>query len=180
MAVGRSLFKYNERLLVGVTLPAIVLQVLVCVVICGRSRPFWLGFLILGTIASGSFVWGMVYREVSMLTSDGILWHIPGSPLYSIWMGYSQFAEERFGQLWLRSGGPPRPPAAVILVIEALIWSLPQFLIGAIGGTIFWGVGSRLRARPKADPSKSAILENRAVRGKSQAVLAASPTSLSN
>ena len=186
VAVGRSLFQEAfcfpdvAKLLIGVTLPAIVLQVLVCMVICGRSRPFWLGFLIFGTIAMGSFVWGMVYSGDFICINNGILGRLPGSPLSSIWMGYSEFAGERLRQLWIRGGAPPWPPVAVILVIQALIWSLPQLLIGAIGGTIFWGVARRLRDRPKADPSEPAIPSNRAACGKSQAVLAASPTSLSN
>ena len=180
VALGQCLSQNNEELLIGIALPAVALQLFGYAVWKRRPKPFQLGYLVFGAIATGSFVWAMCFPRSLGITANGQTFIQPGSTLFMIWMGYGRFAGDWLMPILFKNLLQTQPSDFSMLALRMLIWTLPQFLIGAVGGAISRGIVRCLPARPKADPSESALASNRAVCEKSQAVLAASPTILSN
>ena len=151
IAVARVAVASNPEILIGGALPCIALQWAAISLLRrrGRARAFWVGFTILGSLITASFVWAMLFPEVLGITRDGALVKTPGSPLHPIWMRYGQLVGERIGPMLFDFGAKPEPYGMAMLAFRGLLWSLPQFLLASVGGLIAWGAAGAVGSRPR-------------------------------
>jgi hypothetical protein len=137
-AIARALFAYDEEILIGIALPGLALQWAIFSLLRRRlsNRAFWISFSAFGSMAMTSFVWGR------FLQSELIALAYPGQPprlvyvtrVTAFWMDYGSYAGHLL-EPWLGSFqffADPQGFAAV--VIQALVWSLPQLLVALVGG----------------------------------------------
>jgi len=146
LGAARVLFSYNEEMLIGIAPSAIAFQIALIVMLRGQGgrRAFWCGFLVCGLLATATFVWAMSFPEVigiSFRNGSMTLYKTPGSPLYTIWHGYTDFVVKRLVEPIILD--PRINPGAnrdslvgglFIGGIRSVIWSLPQLLLAVIGG----------------------------------------------
>jgi hypothetical protein len=100
LAVGRALFASEPWLAAGVCLAGLAIQVGLfrIVRVRGRSRAFWAGFVVCGTLAASSFAGGMIVSKSIVTHCDaatGQVIKIPitileqvGSTSWTMWRGY--------------------------------------------------------------------------------------------
>ena len=123
---------------IGGSLPILILQWgLFRILQPVKDRRFWIGYLILGGVATGSYLRAMLNPDVFGVTSTGAVQVKPGSFLYSIWQSYGIAIGDRvlapflFGPV---AAANPHPVA--IVAYRLMLWSAPQILAGVIGGLI--------------------------------------------
>jgi hypothetical protein len=148
-AIARALWDRNPEVLIGVAITGLAVEWAFFCFMRGhhRSRAFWLGFALLGSVALGSFVVGMsVPREVvGTAVVAGKIRYLNVSSLSALWMRYATLVSDHL-ETWLpRFGiGTDLGPVAVIS-IKAVIWSLPQLFLAIVGGSAVWLLSRMIR-----------------------------------
>src|SRR4051794_13565975 len=143
LVIARALLALNRYLLIGAAPAVLALQLGIIRVIRrrGRSRMFWAGFLACGSVATTSFVWGMVSAPVSraaVAPRPGVFvvrHEAPGSAMWPLWHRYFELAVRAcdplpYSREFLGVGG--EMPAATL----AAMCSLPQFILAVAGGML--------------------------------------------
>ena len=108
----------------------------------GRSRVFWLGFMLAGLLAAGSFTWALTYPKVSatfldQATGRQLTVHSSGAPLSDEWEQYLNFVEESLESLPDRWNPFVNGKVAEVLTDAAIAFA-PQLTIALAGGLLFW------------------------------------------
>jgi hypothetical protein len=149
LAVGRALYASDPWLLPGVCLTGLAIEVgLIRIVrMRGRSRAFWLGFVVCGLLAAGSFAWGMIVRnsvDARVNAATGELTLFPktifeqvGSISYTIWRRYLGVAVMCLSRLpFARTFMGPNYDDPVVFATAALMAGLPQLILAVAGGLL--------------------------------------------
>jgi len=120
-----------------------------------RVRVFWLGFLLFGSMAMTSFLWGDYFCPIDSVVFDpvtgkSIVTSSPGSAAWTVWTGYGRCV---FGILQrltdseyvIGVGGDSHGNDGIPLMTKAMIWFLPQLLISVAGGLFARSILGRSR-----------------------------------
>jgi hypothetical protein len=136
LAVGRVLGAYHLVLPVAIALTGLAVQAGAFALIHsrGRRRAFLAGFLVFGSMAMISVIWALVFTPNVSIAQDPstgkmITIEIPGSLMWTIWSNYVEFVDACLA-------GHPQFHLDPLGIQVALIWFLPQFLIGLTGGLL--------------------------------------------
>ena len=123
---------------IGGVLPILILQwCLFRILERGAARRFWIGYVIVGGVVTGSFLWAVFTPDVYGVTSTGAVQVKPGSFLYSIWQGYGIAVGHRvLAPLLFGPVATANPHSVAIAAFRVLLWSGPQILAGLLGGLI--------------------------------------------
>ncbi len=138
-AIARLLYAWNPEILIGIAMPLLAFELAVLGLYGGRrpGRAFWAGFLLGGALAMITFIWDKMVPVVYGITSSGTLISTTGSPFHSFWSSYGRLVTDHLqGVLQGRVGADPYDSDVVVL--RALIWSLPQAAAALLGGLLAW------------------------------------------
>jgi hypothetical protein len=156
LGAGRALFVYNPMMLIGVAVTALALQVSVYALIRtqGRVRSFCVGFLTFGSLGMVLFISAMAFpRSIGIAidpnTGKRVRLELAGSPMWYVLEDYDRFALEAvLRRPFLRD---------VVMKAEVnqktylvLIWTLPQLLLGLVGGLLAYRIAWMLANRRRA------------------------------
>lgn len=152
----RALSAYHPILPVAVALMVFALQVGVLGLYHFKDgrRPFLMGFVAFGTIAMATVLWGLIFApSIGIACSNAgktIKLTIPVSPLWSLWSGYVGFAATFLVKQLAIQLDP-------MSFLACLIWSLPQFLIALVGGSLTRFIARRCGHGPASSGSRDSL-----------------------
>jgi hypothetical protein len=110
------------------------------------GRAFWVGYLVLGGIVTGSAIWALTHSaEYGMLPNGTYGLVRPGSVLSVAWLSGCQWGIQLLMDLAALVLG--RDAESVELVLAILVFYAPQIGAGIAGGLIGRGLGHRRHAR---------------------------------
>ncbi|WP_165071395.1 hypothetical protein [Paludisphaera rhizosphaerae] len=149
----------------GAAIIGVALQVACYLLVRGRGRTFWLGFLVAGSLSLASCFLAFPPHGIRLVTtttpSGGTLtrgvYDYPGSLMWQAWASYDRLWKP-VGQYLAPYALMADPPPAIyfgLMAMEALIESLPHWLIALAGGLVSYAATRRFRRTdrsPVADP----------------------------
>jgi hypothetical protein len=107
----------------------------------GRTRAFWVGFLVCGTVATVSSAWAALTPAGSVRSATGGRNEIlHGSRMWGLWNSYFVFTVNCLEDLHfdIRSIAPPSldKPGVGYITIVGLMAFIPQLAIALVGGLV--------------------------------------------
>jgi hypothetical protein len=106
-----------------------------------RKCAFWIGFVVLGTIAWVSFIVGELSPRGQRFAPQGTLYINFGSSMYEAWNGYADAVFARLTPLLANCQFDPDGSGTFMFVAAcALVWTVPQLAIALLGGHLFAGL----------------------------------------
>lgn len=144
IALARLIYSPTTRLLTSVSLGILALQFAALRIAQGRSRPFWMGYLIFGAIALASLA--------------GYVWAWP-EWVTSAWSEYFRYVRQ---ELRAYPSLPQIVPPSVsdtvgIHIITAIFVFLPQLIVAVAGGLLVVGLtrlASASKSLPETEPAQ--------------------------
>ncbi len=143
-AVLRATWGSRHHVLEGIALTGLALNAGLFLLFRarGRARAFWIGFLLAGLLAGGSFAWAVSYPKASatfldQATGRPVTIHSSGAPLSDQWESYLNLVEDSIESLpddW----NPFLSGKLAGFLADACIAFVPQATVALVGGLLFW------------------------------------------
>ncbi len=146
----------------GAAVIGIALQVACFLLVCGRGRSFWIGFLAAGSLSMASCFLAFPPRGMRLVTTatpsgvtitSGV--HLyPGSMTWQVWASYDRLWEplSPYFAPYVQSAGLFPVTYFALVATDALIQSLPHLLIALAGGLASLAAIRKFRRSDRAYP----------------------------
>ncbi len=146
----------------GAAVIGIALQVACLLLVCGRGRSFWIGFLATGSLSMASCFLALPPRDWRLVTtatpSGGTITAgvpvYPGSMMWQVWASYDRLLEplSPYFAPYIQSADLSPVTYFALVATAALIESLPHWLIALAGGLASHAAIRRLRRSDRVCP----------------------------